>query len=183
MTLGIKSRASQVSASPSKVALSDDKTGREELERRCSQALLTILPLMRQIINHERELTNPSITVQQYSVLKVLQEQERLISELADLLKVSRPTMTRIIDGLEGRRRTGNGESNPRPKLVERVACQDDHRLVYARITEEGQVFLHHYRAQAEESITAILQHLNTNDLPTLLRSLETLAQAVQAKS
>ena len=32
--------------------------------------------------------------------------QKRLISELAQLLKVSRPTMSRIIDGLEGRRKT-----------------------------------------------------------------------------
>jgi DNA-binding MarR family transcriptional regulator len=159
---------------------------RTELEQRCTQALLVILPQMRQIINRdqERESDGSGITVQQYSVLKALQGQKRLISELAEMLKVSRPTMSRIIDGLEGRRKTaGPVRESQRPKLVERVACLDDHRLVYARITEEGQAILQKYNAKAEDNITGILGDLPPQELVTLLQSLEVLAGAIQAKS
>ncbi len=152
-----------------------------ELEQRCTQALLAILPQMRQIINRDPEGVVALLTVQQYSVLKALKDQKRLISELADLLKVSRPTMSRIIDGLEGRRRSGAEESR-RPKLVERVACQDDHRLVYARITEEGIDFLSHYCMQAEENITGVLRRMPASDLPQLLHSLEALTLAIQTR-
>jgi DNA-binding MarR family transcriptional regulator len=150
-----------------------------DLERRCTQALLTVLPHLRQLINREGE--SLSITVQQYTVLKALAEQKRLISELADLLKVSRPTMSRIIDGLEGRRRSSEvTEENRRPKLVERVACQDDHRLVYAHITEEGMATLRHYHNQAEDNIRSVLCNLEADELAALLRSLENLSQVLK---
>ena len=146
-----------------------------ELEQRCTQALLTILPQMRQIISRE---SDESITVQQYSVLKALKDQKRLISELADLLKVSRPTMSRIVDGLEGRRRAT--DEPKRPKLVEREFCENDHRLVYACITPEGLEILLNYRAQAEESVMVLLREISPDDLPVLLHSLEMLARVVE---
>jgi DNA-binding MarR family transcriptional regulator len=154
-----------------------------DLEQRCTQALLTILPQMRQIVH--RESTELSLTVQQYSVLKALKERDLLISELADLLRVSRPTMSRIIDGLEGRRKSANGNTNgngnrhPRPKLVERVASQDDHRLVYTRITDEGRAVLRHYGSQAEESLKGLLRTIPPEDVPVFLRCLENIDQAL----
>ncbi len=153
------------------------------LERRCSQALLTVLPQLRQIVNRDREGEGLPITVQQYSVLKILAERKRLISELADMLKVSRPTMSRIIDGLEGRRRStdpGASDESRRPRLVERVASQDDHRLVYVHITEDGMAMLRHYHIQAEDSILAVLSHLEPEELPAMLHSFERLAQVLK---
>ncbi len=185
MSLGTNTRVSR----PQPAAFSDENssepTDRVELERRCSQALMTIMPQVRQIISRERDATDCPLTVQQFSVLKTLQHQERLISELADTLKVSRPTMSRIIDGLEGRKRSADTSENPnrRPKLVERVASQYDHRLVYARITPEGRAILRVYNGRAEESLAALLQHLNPKDLPNLLHSLETLVMAIQTKA
>ncbi len=183
MSLGTRTRSPQLK----KIDLTEESLTsksppeRGEVERRCTQALLTIVPQLRQIISREQENEGPTITVQQYSVLKVLHEQERLISELADMLKVSRPTMSRIIDGLEGRR-AKSGEASRRPKLVERIASQDDHRLVYACITEEGRAFLRHYRVQAEESVNSVLRRLPPDELPVMLHSLERLAQAIQAQ-
>lgn len=161
------------SVEPALEPLGIDQT---DLEQRCTQALLTILPQMRQIISRESEAY--SLTVQQYSVLKAIKERELLISELADLLKVSRPTMSRIIDGLEGRRRS-NGNGQTRPKLVERVSSQDDHRLVYARITDEGRAFLRHYANLAEERLRNILKTLPPEELPVFLRCLENIDQAL----
>jgi DNA-binding MarR family transcriptional regulator len=168
-----------VSGGASSTATAD--YGLDDLERRCTQALLTILPQLRQFINRDRDGDAFSITVQQYTVLKALAEQRRLISELADMLKVSRPTMSRIIDGLEGRRRSGSSSDSlqRRPKLVERRACQDDHRLVYAHITDEGMLTLQQYHAQAEENLTSVLRRLEPVELATLLRTLENLEQAL----
>lgn len=188
MSLSTKTSSATVKSRRKREEITADEIemDRTELEHRCTQALLVILPQVRQIINRdqERESDGSGITVQQYSVLKALKDQKRLISELAELLKVSRPTMSRIIDGLEGRRKTaGPVRENTRPKLVERVACLDDHRLVYARITEEGRAILHKYNAKAEDNITNILDDLPPNELVNLLQSLELLAGAIQAKS
>jgi DNA-binding MarR family transcriptional regulator len=182
MSLGATSKTPVKEFNPRKEEGTPDarvETRANDLERRCTQALLTVLPHLRQLISREGE--SLSITVQQYTVLKALAEQKRLISELADLLKVSRPTMSRIIDGLEGRRRSGDAaDENRKPKLVERVACQDDHRLVYAHITEEGMAILRHYHIQAEDNIRSVLSNLESDELAALLRSLENLSQVLK---
>jgi DNA-binding MarR family transcriptional regulator len=91
--------------------------------------------------------------------------------------------MSRIIDGLEGRRKSfGPVKESQRPKLVERVDCLDDHRLVYARITEDGRAMLQKYHARAEDNVTNILQTLPPHELFNLLQSLEALAGAIQAR-
>jgi DNA-binding MarR family transcriptional regulator len=156
-------------------------------ERRCAQDLLSIITHMRRVINHDREKSNFSITVQQYLVLKTLKEQEHLISELADLFKVSRPTMSRIIDGLEGRRRGGTDDefsehsnSSKRAKLVERVDSRDDRRLVYARITPEGLEVLEQYCIKAEESVTTVLRRISPAEMPQLERALQLLCDALE---
>lgn len=187
MSLGTKAMSASLK-SRQKAATNTTKVSaldRTELEHRCTQALLVILPQVRQIINREqeRETDGAGITVQQYSVLRALENQKRLISELAELLKVSRPTMSRIIDGLEGRRKTtGPVKENLRPKLVERVDCLDDHRLVYARITDEGRAVLQKYHARAEGNVINILETLPLSELVNLLQSLEVLAGAIQTK-
>jgi DNA-binding MarR family transcriptional regulator len=188
MSLGTKTTAASVRNRHKAGQTKSDviELDRPEIERRCTQALLVILPQVRQIINRdqERESDGSGITVQQYSVLKALQSQKRLISELAQMLKVSRPTMSRIIDGLEGRRKTvGPVRESQRPKLVERVDCLDDHRLVYARITDEGRAILQKYHAKAENNITSILDQLPPQELTNLLQSLEALAGAIQTRS
>jgi len=160
-----------------------------EQERRCAQNLIAIMNHMRRAMAHSREGTDFSITPQQYLVLKILKDQERLISELADLFKVSRPTMTRIIDGLEGRKRnSGNGLVGEQPngkehraKLVERVDSPDDRRLVYARITPEGLNMLTHYHSKTEESVTEILRRISSEELRHLEHYLEILRLAFEA--
>ncbi|HEX2916006.1 MAG TPA: MarR family transcriptional regulator, partial [Chloroflexia bacterium] len=184
MSLGTKTSTAQLEKkklAPVTTSLnSSNRLERDALEQSCTHKLLTILPTLRQIVNRDREGDPTQITFQQYNVLKALQEQKLLISELADMLKVSRPTMSRIIDGLEGRRRlNGTSEENRRPKLVERIACQDDHRLVYAHITPEGLNILHTYRSQAEENICALLRQLPQDDLPVVLYALEALHEAI----
>ncbi len=161
-----------------------------EQERRCAQDLLVIMGHMKRVITHDREGSGLPITTQQYHVLKLLNEQALLISELADIFKVSRPTMTRIVDGLEGRRRPAahSGEEvalnnrERRAKLVERVDSPDDRRLVYARITQEGRAMLGYYCTKSEESVTAVLRRISDDQIPLLERSLQILRQALESE-
>ncbi len=167
-----------------------------EQERRCAQDLLTILTHMKRVIAHNREGSGFPITMQQYLVLKILKQQEYLISELADMFRVSRPTMSRIIDGLEGRRRAGNNDETgeqantqnnhhkeKRAKLVERVDSLDDRRLVYARITPDGLEMLDYYCNKSEESVTSVLRRINPAEMTHLERALEVLRKALEAEA
>lgn len=163
-------------------------------ERRCVQHLINVLPQIKRVVGSDREGLEFPITIQQYAVLRALNERSYLISELADKFKVSRPTMTRIIDGLEGRKRANNsGEADSsevesqlahdkerRPKLVERVDSSEDRRLVYAKITVQGAEVLRCYHHKAEESITALLRTIPQEEIPTVERAFEILQNALQ---
>lgn len=161
-----------------------------EQERRCAQDLLSFITKVKRVINHDREGSGFPITMQQYLVLKTLKSQEKLISELADMFKVSRPTMSRIIDGLEGRKRNPGGDEvsehpnykEHRPKLVERVDSPDDRRLVYARITEEGLIVLESYCNKAEESLTSVLRRIDAREMYHLERVLQLLCRALEVQ-
>jgi DNA-binding MarR family transcriptional regulator len=155
-----------------------------EQEQRCAHHLITILPQLRRIITRDLEGLEFPITMQQYGVLKALKEQPLLISELADMFKVSRPTMTRIIDGLEGRRKADSSEeehfttitdNTKRPKLVERIGRPGDRRMVYAKITEEGLNVLDCYYHKAEENTIAVLRKVSTAEITTLEQAFEIL--------
>ena len=159
--------------------------GNEDRQRRCAQEVLTIIPLLRRIIQREGDGSELPITLQQYSVLKVLHQQQYLISELADIFKVSRPTMTRIIDGLEGRRRNSSneqpGKKPPRrQKLVERVDSPYDRRLVYARITSEGEAVVRLYHSKAEESVTSILNQITGEEFEAIEKAMNTLRRSLE---
>ena len=166
--------------------IEQDESLDNQQRRRCANEVLTVIPHLKRVIQRDREGAGFPITVQQYSVLKALIKQQYLISELADMFKVSRPTMTRIIDGLEGRRRhNGEGnEENPAParraKLVERVDCQDDRRLVYARITDEGAEMVRYYRGKAEESVISALQRVSSEEMNNIERSLIVMRRALE---
>ncbi|NWJ48516.1 MAG: MarR family transcriptional regulator [Chloroflexi bacterium] len=156
----------------------------EDRQRRCAQEVLTIIPLLRRIIQRERDGSELPITLQQYSVLKVLHQQQYLISELADIFKVSRPTMTRIIDGLEGRHRNNDQSAKSkaprRLKLVERVDSPDDRRLVYARITSEGEAVVRRYHSKAEESVTSILNQITGDEFEAIEKAMNTLRRSLE---
>ena len=159
-------------------------------ERRCAQHLMTILPQMRRLLARDSEGVEFPITLQQYAVLKALDEREYLISELADKFKVSRPTMTRIIDGLEGRRKASVAESEHttnnnsedkerRPKLVARIESQGDRRLVYAHITAEGRRILRCYHDKVEESAAVMLRSIPPEEMPLIEHVFEVLQNAL----
>ena len=171
-----------------KTAITGSPLDLTDQERRCAKHLMTILPQIRRVINRENEGLEFPLTMQQYAVLKALCERSYLVSELADKFSVSRPTMTRIIDGLEGRRKTasvsesgGNApeDKERRPKLVERIESQEDRRLVYVSITEEGLHILNCYYSKAEESAISMLRNIPPEEMTVVERAFEVLDNAL----
>lgn len=168
-----------------------------EQEQQCAQQLVTLLPQLRRIVSRDFAGLEFPLTLQQYAVLKALNEHSYLISELAEKFKVSRPTMTRIIDGLEGRRRLASNlendiaeheEAQPierdrerRPKLVERTESQQDRRLVHVHITREGQQVLKNYYCKVEESVAELLRTLPPGEVGLVSDAFAILQKALQA--
>jgi DNA-binding MarR family transcriptional regulator len=95
--------------------------------------------------------------------------------------------MSRIIDGLEGRRRNNHDDATEhkerRGKLVERVDSTDDRRLVYARITPEGLQMLDYYCAKSEESVAAVLRRIEPSEMADLEQALNVLRCALESGS
>lgn len=117
----------------------------------------------------ERELQNEQeMSLGEYEVLLVLaySDQRRLrMSDLADLLVLSRSGATRLIDRLEG------------DGLVERVSCETDRRGQWAQLAEAGYRRLRsasptHLRGVAEH----FLDRIPPDELAALNATLERLA-------
>ncbi len=83
--------------------------------------------LTRQI---DRELASQGLpTLDIYDVLLALEaspERRLMMSQLADRVLLSRSGITRLVDRLE------------KEGLLERVACPNDRRALYARLTDKG---------------------------------------------
>ena len=96
----------------------------------------------------ERELqAEQGISLAEYEVLLFLAyapDRQRRMSELADLMVLSRSGATRLVDRLEGH------------GLVERVTCDTDRRGQWAHLTQEGYERL---RAASPTHLRGIAEH------------------------
>lgn len=97
----------------------------------------------------ELVLAEQDLTLAQYRVLALLDEQPEVASALAEKLTVSRPSVTTVVDGLVAR------------ALVERVTDADDRRRVNHTITSAGRTLLRHADEVIESGLRAVLEHLD----------------------
>jgi DNA-binding MarR family transcriptional regulator len=111
--------------------------------------------------------TDHGLTTRDYEVLLYLSQAEdrRLaMSALAESTKLTRSGITRLVDGLVG------------SELIERVACPNDARVSYARLTDLGcrtlrevgcshvasirRLFLEHFSPEEIEQLASLLSRL-----------------------
>jgi DNA-binding MarR family transcriptional regulator len=119
---------------------------------------------MRGRIGDEGELS-----LSQYHLLEPLIDGERLaICELALAAGVSAPTATRMLTGLE------------RARLVERVPCGADRRVVHVVLTDDGRDRVLAARARGEQRRAEIFASLSAGERREAARLLERLAEAVE---
>ncbi len=79
-------------------------------------------------------------------------------SELGELLKLTRPTITTLVNSLEEH------------SLVERINDDEDRRVVFVRPTEEGQALVHQMKEEFAKSIEEVMDHLGPEDGKELIR-------------
>ena len=109
------------------------------------------------------------LTLSQYHLLEPLIGGERLATcELALAARVSAPTATRMLTGLE------------RDGLIERVPCDADRRVVRVNLTDDGRDRVLAARARGEARRAEIFASLSAGERREAARLLERLADAVE---
>jgi DNA-binding MarR family transcriptional regulator len=101
-------------------------------------------------------------------VLATLTDGSRRITELAATEALAQPTVTQLVDKLEGR------------KLVARGRSGDDGRVVLVEITELGRAQLEDLRAEIRANMREALVDLPDTDLTELSHAAETLGALLE---
>jgi DNA-binding MarR family transcriptional regulator len=112
----------------------------------------------------ERGLSLPS-----YKLMRALENSDRSMREISEVLHISPRTVTDMIDGLEGR------------GLVARGPHPADRRITLLHLTPEGRRQLAAAAAGAEQAHRAAMSSLSSRDQQTLRGLLDQVAPADQA--
>jgi DNA-binding MarR family transcriptional regulator len=101
-------------------------------------------------------------------VLATLTDGSRRITELAATEALAQPTVTQLVDKLEGR------------KLVARGRSGEDGRVVLVEITDRGRQQLEELRAEIRANMREALADLPDTDLTELSHAAETLGALLE---
>ena len=89
------------------------------------------------------------------------------VSDLSDILQVSKPAISRTINELESK------------GFVKRVSTRSDRRLVYVCIDPLGEEALHTAWKRANEGLNAVIKGMGESDIKELIRILDKLHRVV----
>lgn len=115
----------------------------------------------------ERSLDD--LTLPQFRVLSLLVTSPERAARVAELAAVSRPSLTGILDGLEGR------------KLIRRHHVSDDRRGVRIDVTAAGRRALARAGEQAAIALDELLGQLDADGRRTALAGMAALGAALRA--
>ncbi len=136
-----------------------------------AEAFDALLPgLVRSARNQEsRRLSRFSLTLPQFFALAVLEDRPLMMKEMAEELGLALGTVTGIIDRLF------------REGLVERYRDEKDRRIVWARITEKGEVVMRQIHGERIKELSQRLQGMEEEDIRTLVSLLAKYGKALAA--
>ncbi len=127
-----------------------------------SQLRLTVMRLARRL----RQEAGADITLSQLSALATVERHGPVsLKDLADVERITPPSMTRISTGLEER------------GLVVRTADAADRRVARLAITDSGRVLLQMTRSRRDAYLAERLQALTADEVAALDRALPILAR------
>lgn len=130
-----------------------------------AQALLRVAPLVMQTVRMEmRQRRALHLSVPQFRALGFIHRHPASsLSEAAEHIGVSLPAMSRLIDGLVGR------------KLLQRQGHTLDRRRITLALTASGQTLLATAHAGVQQSLAARLSELEPAQRAVIVKALEML--------
>ena len=136
-----------------------------QIVRDNAQQIVDVVPLvMRTIRNRLRERRVADINVPQFRVLLYLNRNHGTsLSDLADHIGLTPPSMSKLIDGLVVR------------KLVSRGAYRGDRRRVSLSLTSQGRDKLNAAYACTQKFLIGKMSCLSEEDLKTIFRAMQVL--------
>jgi DNA-binding MarR family transcriptional regulator len=117
----------------------------------------------------DARLRERGLSLQGYKLMRALEDSDRSMREISDVLHISPRTVTDMIDGLEAR------------GLVARCPHPDDRRVTLVHLTAEGRSQLAAAAAGAEQMSRAAVSGLSESDQKTLRVLLDQVAPADRA--
>lgn len=131
----------------------------------CAQELLDVVPLvMRAIRTEMRSRRSRDLTVPQFRALLFINSHpETSLSDVADHIGLTLPTLSKMVDGLVTR------------NLVSRKPCPEDRRRIELTITSRGRVQLESARKGTQDRLAEILSSLSEADRNLVLQASQAL--------
>lgn len=131
----------------------------------CALEILEVVPsVMRAIRSEMRKRRTPDLSVPQFRVLTYLKRRPgSSLSEVAEHIGLTAPSMSKLIDGLVERR------------LVNRQDASDDRRRVHLVLTEKGITLLEAAYDETHARLAEMLAGLTTSQYRDILSSMKIL--------
>lgn len=130
--------------------------------------LLQILPILhKKVLRMDLGGVTGDLTRLHFAVMGVLSEGNMTVSELANILTMSKPQMTHLIDQLV------------RLGIVARHPDTEDRRVINLNLTDRGHLMLDGMKRKVNENIKNKLASLTPEELAQMSISLETLKNIV----
>jgi DNA-binding MarR family transcriptional regulator len=127
---------------------------------------LDIIPLIMRVMSAQMRQTHHGVQPGHLALLGILRYRPHTLSDLADRLSVSPPTMSNTINALEER------------GWVQRRRSDDDRRVVWISITETGSAFVDEVNQEVEAKLTELLGRLDDIQAAALANGLLVLRDA-----
>lgn len=139
-----------------------------EVVKTTARQLLQIIPFLMQGMAAQMREVSPPVAPAHLRLLMILSTRSRTLTELANIIEVSAPTMSNTVSTLEER------------GWVQRTRSTKDRRVVLIQTTNEGRRVLEDVYCQAENYLAELLESLNPADQEKLSEGLAMLRQAFE---
>ena len=134
-------------------------------DRDCAELLMETVPLvMRTVRSEMRSRRAPDLSIPQFRALVFLYRQPgSSLSEVADYIGLTLPSISKMIDKLVTRR------------LIRRTACSQDRRCITLTLTPRGKSTLRLAREGTQARVAAMFAHLSGKDRHLIMRAMRML--------
>ena len=130
-----------------------------------AQRAMHIFPLMGRLLEAQMRSREETLSPVHFHVLRLVAQEPRSLSALAEQQSVSAASMSKTVTVLEER------------GWLTRRRSYEDRRFVLIDITDEGQAMLHSITSHTRQYLAEAIKHLPPDDLKTLDDGMRVLIQ------